>query len=303
MPQAVLTFIFRVPIQPIYHSKRMKPLIKIPQPHILNQLEGQRELRLTMRDKLIDCLGFFCSYCEIPLGGYEVEHHKPFKEWKPFVLADDWQGLLLICKDCREHIRKPVLTSTDMASMLWPDEDLTFSLDEYSPFIYKPRNVIYRVVNEEDKFIEEKQLELIFIETNENSSPEIQAKAANTIVQFQLNMSLRYYSYSKKSGITTITVPDFAHFQMLDNRIFERTRAWKEAHEAADRYIIMRDNLEELNRPDILEAFKKQVSAHAYFKGNWSVWMTVFWQKFNDIQLLKELFINNDDYFGNINLG
>lgn len=274
----------------------MKAVNKTIYPETFHGLTSGKEVHLKIKDELINALGFFCSYCEIPLGGYEVEHHKDFAEWRSAKISD-WPDLLLICKDCREHIVTPVLSESQHSEMLWPDEDLTFTLKNLSAFIYVPKQVTYRVVDHSGEKVSEEKKELVFILPNLEADESTQRMARNTIDHFQLNMRREYHS--GHSGM--ITVPAFAHDQMLDNRMFERTRAWKVATEAAERYKMMQESLPPSHSEELLKKLHEQITMNAFFKGNWSVWMTVFWNHFHNHELLHTLFSGNQQHlFGNI---
>lgn len=249
-----------------------------------------------IKNVLIDECGYYCAYCEITPGGHEVEHLKYHKLWKEDIRPDDWNDSMLICADCRNHISKEVLAPEEQANMLWPDEAPTFGLHENSPFIYQKQTVTYRVMNE-DKVVEEEQKELVFIRANKNLPKNIYTKAVNTINHFQLNMSTSYYN-DKEPNV--ISIPLYHHLQVRDNRVFERTRAWKKAEESIQRYKQVEAITKQYGLDHILQGHKEMMKAEAYHKGNWSIWMTVFWQEFKDKELLTELFISDQRYFKGI---
>jgi hypothetical protein len=247
---------------------------------------------------LIDTLGNYCSYCEMPLGGYEVEHHKHAKTWKENVKLDEWRHLLLICKDCREHIEKETLSEEEMVDMLWPDEHTTFALHDKSPFKYEQRDVRYLVLDG-DNVHTDKQKKLVFIVANPMAGEETYRKARNTINHFQLNMNRNYHN----EGSNTLVLPMHHEEQRIDSRVFERTTAWNEAEAAINRMKQMDDHPDIGKYPEIKEMLLDQISATAFHKGNWSIWMTVFNNRFPDNHnLLHRLFIKDERYFKGIHL-
>lgn len=251
----------------------------------------------SMKHAFIDATGYYCAYCEITPGGLEVEHLKYNRKWRTNIKPDDWNDFMLICADCRNHISKQVLTPEEQANMLWPDEMPTFGLHNYSPFVYQKQTVTYRVIDGTNKVVEEEQKELVFIQANENLPKDIYTKAVNTINHFQLNMSASYYNDNEPN---VITIPLHHHLQILDNRTFERTRAWKKAEESIQRYKQVEEITKQYGLDHILQGHKEMMKAEAYHKGNWSIWMTVFWQEFKDKDLLTELFISDQRYFKGI---
>ncbi|MEM7391061.1 MAG: hypothetical protein AAF492_01835, partial [Verrucomicrobiota bacterium] len=48
--------------------------------------------------------------------------------------------------------------------------------------------------------------------------------------------------------------------------------------------------------PGLVHLLLNQISHTAMAKGNWSVWMTVFNETFNDMELLRNTFINRTYY-------
>lgn len=245
-----------------------------------------------VKNGLIDTMGNYCSYCEMPLGGQEIEHHKHYKGWQNQVIKNHWENMLLICADCRSHIVLDTLTVEKRKKLLWPDEHKTFAVHQASPLIYEKTEIDY-IVMAGDNIESTEKIPFVFIRANPKAGNELFQKAQNTIEHFQLNMNKSYF----KEGENKIFIPKSHHMQRLDSRVFERTKAWEEAENAIDRLHQM------MNHPDInkfpfaLDMLKKQVASTAFFKGNWSIWMTVFWKEFKDRDLLTELFMKDKRYF------
>ncbi len=79
------------------------------------------------RTPLMERLGDYCSYCELPCNeGPDVEHVQP-KSLQPD-LERDWTNLLLSCVFCNSTKGKQAVALNDY---LWPDRDNTFSAFTY----------------------------------------------------------------------------------------------------------------------------------------------------------------------------
>lgn len=73
------------------------------------------------RDYLINRLGDFCSYCEIPLTAPAVEHVQP-KSLQP-QLQNVWGNFLLACTYCNSAKGNKPINPNDY---FWPDSDNSF---------------------------------------------------------------------------------------------------------------------------------------------------------------------------------
>src|ERR1041384_2936208 len=115
----------------------MRPIKKIISSQA-SKLRGTADAtnRGTLHHALIESIGNYCSYCEMPLSDYHIEHLRYFAEWPEHATFSQWDDLLLICNDCRAHIRTPVLNELSAAALLWPDKDISFSLKR-SPLLYE----------------------------------------------------------------------------------------------------------------------------------------------------------------------
>jgi hypothetical protein len=179
--------------------------------------------------------------------------------------------------------------------MLWPDKDVTFTLNAKSPFTYEQRTVRHIVLHEDEIHLDEEK-SLVFVTPNPLAGEETYRKAKNTIDHFQLNMRKEYYN----DASNTLIMPLDHYQQHLDSRTYERTSTWAEAEAAIER-LQQVEQLDEVTRTAVIEHFHDQISATAYFKGNWSVWMTVFNNRYpGNHQLLHSLFISDARYFKNI---
>lgn len=274
----------------------MRPVKKILPAYVAELSAAGTTDGQIVHDALIESLGNYCSYCEMPLSDYQVEHLRYVAAWPDPVSLSQWDDLLLICNDCRSHIRVPVLNELSAAALLWPDRDLSFSLQN-SPLQYELRNVKYAVMEEGEKLSEEDK-QLVFVVPNPGAGPELYQKAFNTISHFQLNMQLEYYDETANE----LRVPLPVHLERLDNRLFKRTAAWFDAEAAINRL----KELEGLSQPGtdravLRRAFIDQVAMTAWYSGNWSVWMTVFYQRTENRELMRDVFAGDVHVFAGLN--
>ena len=276
----------------------MRPVKKIPPPYLPELLASTADERRAVHHALRETLGNYCSYCEMPLSDYHVEHLRYFAEWPERISFSEWNDLLLICNDCRNHIRVPVLNELSASTMLWPDRDITFSIGPRSPLKYELRNVKYVVV-EDGLPVSEEYKQLVFVVPNYEAGPALYQKAFNTIAHFQLNMQLEYYD--ERANEFRIPLP--VHLERLDNRMFKRTEAWFDAESTVDRLKLF-DQPHPEERSDVgalRRIFIDQVAMNAWYSGNWSVWMTVFYERTGDIDLMQQAFAGDVHVFAGLN--
>jgi len=86
------------------------------------------------RNDLADRIGWFCSYCEMPVRNMiEIEHVHPTKNGGNEL---DWNNFLLSCRYCNGNKKNKNLSRS---GYLWPDVDNTTLAFEYSELdIIKP---------------------------------------------------------------------------------------------------------------------------------------------------------------------
>lgn len=268
----------------------MRPVNKIAQHLLHDEVNNERTI---VHNSLIDAIGNYCSYCEMPLSGYHIEHLRYTARWPESLSLSQWDDLLLICNDCRSNILVPELNESSVSAMLWPDRDITFNLYN-SPLKYQLRNVKYVVISAEGERISEENKELVFVIPNPNVKRTLYEKAFNTIVHFQLNMKLEYYD----TVTNELRVPEIVHLQRLDNRIFKRTEAWHCANDALDR--IRQVNEISATKQEtalVMQLLINQIAMTAWYSGNWSVWMTVFQQQAYDLTTIKQILLNSQHPF------
>lgn len=276
----------------------MRPIKKIEPAYFTSLLHNVDKVNSSIvQTALIDAIGNYCSYCEIPLNGDKVTHHRQVAAWQPVIQYSEWEDLLLICKDCRNHIREDRLTATQEGNMLWPDKDETFGLHAESPIIYILKKVVYKVVDEAGNTVSNEQKDLVFAVANPKSPEAVRQNAKKTIDHFQLNMDTAFYN----AKAHLFTIPLEHHLQHADNRIFKRTQAWFEALDSVNRIKELNEHKDIDGSELILQFLKDQISTHCYHSGNWSVWMTVFNNDVETKGLTKELFLSDPRYFPGTN--
>jgi len=272
----------------------MRP-VKKSQPAYLTEaiLSNSPVERATIQNALIEAIGNYCSYCEIPLGGYLIEHYRYLAYWKPVIGLKDWDDLLLICADCRSHIQKAVLSAEEAGAMLWPDLDVTFAVDDQSPFIYELRDVSLLKEDENGSPGAPEATSLVFVVANPLCDDETRKRAQNTIDHFQLNMPGKFYNPSTKE----LHLP-YTYWQTVkDNRIFKRTQAWVDATAALARLRELDAYGAGAGTAIIGDLLREQIAVQAVYSGNWSVWVTVFNNASTDGITLRKLFTNEKRNF------
>ncbi len=234
--------------------------------------------------KLHDICGEYCAYCEMRLGGGYVLHHKLQRQPPDAVRKADWPHLNLICYDCRRHKTRDSLTEDELDDYLWPDQHPSFSLHGHSPLRYLLRPVPY-VIHDFDGSEERIDQEFVFVEVNPRAPPALQAKAAKTIELFQLNSP----HYDADRHVVSISRED--HMRIPCHRLQQRTLAWTRAKGSVSRIRQMRALPEAQEHPGLVEMLRQQVNHTAHATGNWSVWMTHFWQELGEKDLIKRTFL------------
>ena len=80
----------------------MRP-VKKKKPAFLKDalLLGEQPEWQLIKNALVESMGPYCAYCEMPLSSYEIEHLRYSAAWQPEINEHNWENLLLICGDCR----------------------------------------------------------------------------------------------------------------------------------------------------------------------------------------------------------
>jgi hypothetical protein len=228
---------------------------------------------------LLDTLGAYCSFCELSIEGGGLIQTKQSGKLLRSPSLTEWPELMLTCPYCNTW-RTP--GSVNEAEYLWPDVDSTFTLTPTSPLLYQLKDVA--VVQQGTSSTQQ----LVIVAANPASPSSTQSKAQNTIDLYQLNSPY----YDAKTNTMTLPAEDVAGF--LDFRVTYRTREWLRALTAVDS---LKQALQ-LNFPGVVDAFVKSVAIMAQASAFWSVWMTTFWQAFQNEDLLRRLFISTTNRKG-----
>lgn len=265
-----------------------------------NKKRGWSENR-SLQGALADTIGHYCSFCELPINVGEHIEDKRFPRRGQLARFSDWDHLLLSCSYCQNYRRNGEIRYPSL--YLWPDIDSSFTLADTSPLIYNYKDVNCVLKNTSNT--PEKQIikKLVIVEANSGSSN--YQKAQEFINLFQLNTP----AYDVQTN--TLTLINHTLGTYPDRRLFLRTEAWDLAQDAINRLTeaqniqLPQDVVDKLTEAEITQlslAFRqiasKNTTAIARTYGFWSVWMTAFWQKYKDQNLLKQLFVSTEDRDG-----
>lgn len=146
------------------------------------------------RPQLIQRLGDYCSFCELPVASIAVEHIR-CKVRNP-VLEREWENFLLACLSCNSSKGTAIDTSADVERHLWPHRHRSGDA-----FIYSEGGVVRLVAT---------------------ADPEFNARAAATEVLVGLTRRPGH-------GLTPEQI-----LRGSDRRYQKRSEAWDEAMEARE---------------------------------------------------------------------
>lgn len=181
----------------------------------------------------------------------------------------EWDHVLLLCRDCYQHAMQ---NRHRNAGLLRTPHDAqpSFHLEKKAGIYYELEEVTWEVLDTE---ITEKR-SLAIAKAHD-------AEAAHTIRFFALNTP--YYNAETKH----FAVPYDIYATMQEQGVELRTRAWQQAEKLAAQW-------KEHHGSSVAEALKDQYRMFAKFQGFWSIWVTVFWQHFNDPALLSTLYLPDE---------
>lgn len=220
-------------------------------------------------------MGECCSMCERPLLADSLVWDRKEQELiSGKIEHSDWNNMLLLCHNCGQEIEKNGKQDMGMDKLLYPDRHLSFSLSENSPFRYSLEEIESIIVNDKKQIVGNSVLKkVVLIRGNSD-------EANQTIDKFQLNS--HYYNPEKNILIT----PEDEDNQNLDRRLDLRTQAWHRA----ENFLELFEKADNTILKDALTTNLRNTISHSGF---WSVWVTLFWQKFQDKQMMRELFAQN----------
>lgn len=231
----------------------------------------------TLQSALVDTIDHYCSFCELPINvGDHVEDKRVPRQGQTMRFSD-WEHVLLACHYCQTYRQE--FSTNNLNDYLWPDRDSTFTLDTTSPFVYS-----YKDVNVTVGSVPVGTVKLAVVEANPLSAQHAQAQ--RTIILFQLNTP----DYDVQTN--TLHLRDGTIASHPDQRLFFRTQAWEVAQRMIDT-INQAQGFTVSTAPYDIALRSTPLLAQTY--GFWSVWMTAFWQAYENRDLLERLFVTIDD--------
>lgn len=263
----------------------MRPVNK-PTPQKLPAKKGWTTAD-AVESALLDTIDNYCSFCEMSIVSGGFIHTKQSGRLLKSPTLQDWPELLLTCSFCDTW---RVGGSVTESNYLWPDVDSTFTLTDASPFAYQLKDV--QVIQKSLSEVGQAPTQpLALVVANPKAPSDVQAKAQKTIDLYQLNTPF----YDAKTNTLTLPAEDVGGF--MDMRLTYRTNEWNRALLAVS---TLQDASQFKKYPASYDAFVKGIVMMAQASAFWSIWMTVFWQAFQDKDLLTRLFISTPSKAGYI---
>ncbi len=222
---------------------------------------------------LMNAIGEYCSFCERVLPDEAYVWHKklasqtlPFGYGQYFTLpSTEWNNVLLLCWNCRLAASR--YSFLNPQPLLYPDEEVTFSLRPTSRLRYVLRDVTVTRLGRNNNVESEDRRTLVFVEGDDEI-------AQLTIDCFQLNTA--YYIPNDAEFV----IPFVERMTQADTRVEQRTAVYEQAKRLVGR-ITSHDGAK---REVFYPAVRQLIAAAGY----WSVWATVLWQFTQDPILIKE---------------
>jgi hypothetical protein len=207
-------------------------------------------------DVALAALGRFCAACERRLPQDAVAWHiargRPIEHT---LTADDWDDTIPLCHNCAWAAQQSPAPVDDV---LRPDRDVTFTLDDRSPFHYERASLAGG-----------EAARIVVAPGNE--------RARATAEHFALN------EHRPALGGQFDLEPndDLLTRDFIDPRLELRTRAWDCAHTAAAQLRAADDSQQVM-----VERLGRILAEEAGF---WSTWATVLWHELHDRELLERV--------------
>jgi hypothetical protein len=229
--------------------------------------------RYLVIDLVVQAFGKFCSICE----RYIPQDQRAWRASNGKLIQgrarpDAWQDTFVLCRTCARAARQRPLPAT----LLRPDLNRTFTLDDSAPFRYELRQVApgLSVVVEGVRLLMPEGEQAVVVPTTDS--------AAETLRYFALDVPLQ--QPPTMPAVIPSDLDDDDLDVMLDPRVELRTEAWTQATAYVQR-------LKSESDPAGRQAFLAQVNTLIKFGGYWSVWATVLWDGFHDVELLASLLL------------
>jgi hypothetical protein len=224
-------------------------------------------------DLVVQAFGKFCSICE----RYIPQDQRAWRASNGKLIQgrarpDAWQDAFVLCRTCARAARQ----QTPPTTLLRPDLNRTFALDDSAPFRYELRQVAsgLSVVVEGARLLIPAGEQAVVVPTTN--------AAAETLRYFALDVPLQ--QPPTVPAVSSDDEDDDDLDVMLDPRVELRTEAWKQATTYVQ---LLKDERDPAGR----QAFLAQVNALIKFGGYWSVWATVLWDGLHDVELLASLLL------------
>lgn len=245
---------------------------------------SERDPLTVLRLQLQDTIGYYCSFCEMPINVNQAVTSKYVRKLRRMPTRQTWGELLLACDFCQFHRTQDV---TDLSRYLWPDTDATFSLGATSPLVYTLKDVNYIIKRQQTLVGDSSTKSLVIVSANP-AGPD-PPRAQRTIDLFQLNTP--FYD----AVTNTFTISEVELQSGADTRVDLRTQAWTIAGTAIE---TLRDAQSLPDYPIYLRNATAMSAGLAQLTGFWSVWMTTMWQAFSDSALIKAMLIETSTLQG-----
>lgn len=236
----------------------MRPLQRPPIP---TAMEEQVASALLMQ-----AFGQYCMVSERPvLGETRIWHAAQRREVvDKQTTGEDWEDLYLLDPNTAAAISK----ATDPEGMHLPDRDLTFKLTD-SPFIYRLEIVPVTYLDDDGNAEGDPVDEEFAIVRGATPAAE------RTVEAFALNSV--FYDIASES----IRMRRSDYLSLTDNRLHERTHAWRLAEQTMELIRQVPSGQRDL----LLDQARLTVAA----AGFWSVWATVLWNGLGDEDAIRRV--------------
>lgn len=219
---------------------------------------------------LMNAFGPYCSISERPVPdvvhAWSVSRHEEVGVVGSGGAYDD---LLLLDPASRTALRAS--SRTDLSGLRLPGRDLTFTLPDPPLFRYALEPVAVTYLDDDgeaDGAPVEEQLAIV------RSDDEA---ARRTIDAFALNT--QYFD----AALGNLRIPRRHYLAMMDHRLHHRTTAWRRAERLAE--------LIDAAAPEARNLLLDQARHVAAATGFWSVWATVLWTRFQDVELARRALV------------
>jgi hypothetical protein len=205
-------------------------------------------------DVALAALGRFCAACERRLPQEAVAWHvsrgQPIEDG---LTRDDWPDTIPLCHNCAWAAQQ---SQAAVGDVLIPDRDLTFTLDEASPFHYERASV--------------------------NGAERIVAAPGNDRARATADyFALNEHRPALGGQLDLEPGDDVPTRDFIDPRLELRTRAWDSAHTA-----VRQIGAADADRRNIVVQLTRALADETGF---WSTWATVLWHELSDRAVLGQV--------------